>query len=100
MSISHSQKLPGISILNNIDHFRDYDDFESNASVSTTLPRRPPKPPKLQHVLKGNKTHDLVKAVPRDEDTMEAPDFSDYGEDYRDQYYKTFLSAFKPLKFV
>ena len=50
------------------------------------MPRRPPKPPKLQHVLKGNRTHDLVKAVPREDDTIEAPDFSDYGEDYSSKW--------------
>jgi len=69
---------------------RDYDDFESNASAmnnsNSTLPKRPQKPPKLQHVLKNGKGHELVKAVPRDEDVMDAPDFSDYGEDYSSKW--------------
>ena len=33
---------------------------------SSKVPRRPPHPPKLQHILKGDgKCHDLVKATPR-----------------------------------
>ena len=33
---------------------------------SNKVPRRPPHPPKLQHILKGDgKCHDLVKATPR-----------------------------------
>jgi len=49
---------------------------------SNKVPRRPPHPPKLQHILKGDgKCHDLVKATPRDDDPVEVPDFSDY-EDY------------------
>jgi hypothetical protein len=59
--------------------------------VSTT--RRPRHPPKLQHVLKneikhGERQHDLVKKLPRDDGTMEAPDFdqSDYGETKVEEY--------------
>lgn len=49
-----------------------------------TLERLPraTKPPKLQHVL-SNHQHDLVKALPRDDDTMKAPDF----ESDDDYYY-------------
>jgi hypothetical protein len=36
------------------------------SAVSVRKLRRPPHPPKLQHVLKGDsKNHDLVKAAPR-----------------------------------
>ena len=55
--------------------------------MSTLQTRRPPHPPKLQHVLKneikhGERQHDLVKKIPRVDGTMEVPDFdqSDYGE--------------------
>ncbi len=64
-----------------------------------SLPRRPLHPPKLQHVLvhddedevetprkprqrrKQRRHHDLVKAEPRDDDVMKAPDFSVDDED-------------------
>ena len=54
--------------------------------MSTTRVRRH-HPPKLQHVLKnelkhGERQHDLVKKVPRNDGVLEAPEFeqSDYGE--------------------
>ncbi len=34
-------------------------------------------PPKLQHILTKKRRHDLVKAGPRDDDVMQAPDFPD-----------------------
>ena len=37
----------------------------SNMGHSSKMLRRPPKPPKLQHVLTSGKSHDLVKATPR-----------------------------------
>jgi len=49
---------------------------------SSKVPRRPPRPPKLQHVLNNSRNHDLVKATPRDDDTIEVPEFSDYDGDY------------------
>lgn len=54
----------------------DYGDLGSNASaMKSTIPKRPKKPPKLQHVLKDGKAHELVKAGMRDEDTLDAPEF-------------------------
>ena len=42
---------------------------DKSSTLPSTIPtqlRRPPKPPKLQHVLiGGNRSHDLVKAQPR-----------------------------------
>ena len=56
----------------------------SESSVSTM--RKPRHPPKLQHVLvqKGKrKAHDLVKAIPRDDGTIEVPEYDyDYSYDY------------------
>lgn len=54
--------------------------------MNSTMPKRPNKPPKLQHVLKNGKAHELVKAGLRDEDVMDVPDFSDYGEDYSSKW--------------
>ena len=39
---------------------------ETSSNLGSKVPRRPPRPPKLQHVLHGSgRNHDLVKAVPR-----------------------------------
>jgi len=55
----------------------------SNSLKVPAVPRRPPRPPKLQHVLHGSgRSHDLVKATPRDDDTVDVPEFSDYEGDY------------------
>ncbi len=58
----------------------------ANSSVGGTsgslkIYRRPPHPPKLQHVLMQGKTHDLVKKVPREDDLVEV-EVSDYDGDY------------------
>lgn len=39
---------------------------EASSNVgSLKVPKRPPRPPKLQHVLNNQRSHDLVKATPR-----------------------------------
>ena len=44
-------------------------DTSSHAGGSLKVPRRPPHPPKLQHILKTGsekgRNHDLIKATPR-----------------------------------
>ena len=53
-------------------------------------------PPKLQHIL-VSRQHNLVKAQPRDDDTMKAPaDFDDTDYDYGGSNY----SALKPESVV
>ena len=64
-----------------------FQNVETGSTISTMpATRRPPHPPRLQHILKdefkhGERQHDLVKKIPRIDGTMEAPDFehSDYG---------------------
>ena len=53
-----------------------------SSSVQTKIFRRPAHPPKLQHILTDGKAHDLVKKVPREDDPVEVPEFSDYDGDY------------------
>ena len=62
-------------------------EYRSDSANSTLRLPKAIKPPKLQHVLVGDKKrrrrfHDLVKAQPRDNDVMKAPDFPDDSDDY------------------
>ena len=57
--------------------------FQGNDKTNSLKLPKANRPPKLQHVLANGGRHDLVKATPRDEDVMKAPDFEDdydYGE--------------------
>lgn len=68
---------------------------ESATSTSVRLPRAS-KPPKLQHILKNNKmrSHDLVKAIPRDDGLLRAPDFDSDYDDYDESDYAKVVRFF------
>lgn len=56
-------------------------DYSCDSTTSTLRLPKPLKPPKLQHVL-IKKRHDLVKAGPRDDGILRAPDFDSDTDDY------------------
>ena len=64
-------------------------DYYAESQSSTMKLPKALKPPKLQHVLTNRRQHDLVKAIPRHDEAMKAPDFPNETDDYGGSNYST-----------